>query len=187
LCIEKAGEFNPRKHQFVPGSRVFSEGVNQIFSGNSAKLETAPADSIVGLLRDRLLPAGYSSADFPPLEGIFKGFAGGIGNKSEWGKVPLSVPDGNKPFVLPLQVAYETRPLVDRIFQPLPSRRQRLHAGVLTLARALIAVQQAIDKRIALALALETVNGMAKTAPMTDEAMAAAKERCPTGTNAGKK
>ena len=32
-------------------------------------------------------------------------------------------------------------------------------------------VRQAIDHRIAIALVLETVNGMAKTAPMTDEAL----------------
>jgi hypothetical protein len=49
-----------------------------------------------------------------------------------------------------------------------------LHAGILTLAGVLIAVQNAIDKKIALLLALETVNGMAKTATMTDEAMEAA-------------
>jgi hypothetical protein len=68
---------------------------------------------------------------------------------------------------------HETRAVVDSAFKSLDSSR-RLHAGVLTLAGVLIAVQNAIDKKIALLLALETVNGMAKTAPMTDEAMKAA-------------
>jgi hypothetical protein len=38
-------------------------------------------------------------------------------------------------------------------------------------------VRDVIDKRIALLLALQTVNGMAKTAPMTDKAMVAAKAK----------
>ena len=39
LCIGAAGDFNPRKHQFVPGSRVFSEKVNELFSGNVQDLQ----------------------------------------------------------------------------------------------------------------------------------------------------
>ena len=46
-----------------------------------------------------------------------------------------------------------------------------------SLAEALIAVQRTIDKKVALLLALETVNGMAKTAPMTDEAMNSLKKK----------
>jgi hypothetical protein len=76
-----------------------------------------------------------------------------------------------------LRVNYETRSIVDRVFQPLPNPRERLTAAVLTLSKVLIAVQQVIDKKVALLLALQTVNGMAKTAPMTDEAMLAIKSK----------
>jgi hypothetical protein len=174
LCIEVAGDFNPRKHEFVPGSRVFSEKVNGLFSGNSADLDAIPADSVVGVLRDRLLVAGYSKADFPSVKAVLEYFAANIGKPSDWGKVPWSVPAGNFPGIVPLRIAYETRSVVDLAFKPLADSSQRLHAGVLTLAGVLIAVKNAIDKKIALLLALETVNGMAKTAPMTDEAMKAA-------------
>jgi hypothetical protein len=179
LCIEAAGDFNPRKHQFVPGSRVFSDKVNELFSGKSADvgMETAPAESIVGILRDRVLAAGYTKSDLPSLRSIFEHFAANIGKPSDWGKVPLSVPEGNSPLVLPLQVAYETRSTVDRLFQPIPNPQEKLRAATLTLSQVLIAVQEAIDKKIAVLLALETVNGMAKTAPMTDEAMAIAKKK----------
>jgi hypothetical protein len=178
LCIEAAGDFNPRKHKFEPGSRVFSDKVNELFSGNPANvgIEAVPPESIVGILRDRVLAAGYTKSDLPSLRSIFEHFAANVGKPSDWGKVPLSVPEGNRPRVLPLQVAYETRSTVDRLFQPLPNSQERLRAAVLTLSQVLIAVQQAIDKRIALLLALETVNGMAKTAPMTDEAIAIAKK-----------
>lgn len=182
LCIEVAGNFNPRKHSLVPGSRVFSDKVNELFAGDSAevRVDGLPSESIVGTLRDKLLESGYAASDFPELKTIFEHFVANIGKASDWGRVPLSVPEGNRPFILPLQVAYETRPAVDRIFSALASPRERLHAGALTLAKALIAVQQVIDKRVALLLALQTVNGMAKTAPMTDEAMAAAKAKSRT-------
>jgi hypothetical protein len=108
---------------------------------------------------------------------IFQDFAARIGKPADWGTVPLSVPKENIPSVLPLRVAYETRPTVDKIFLPLSNPQQRLHAAVLALAEALIAVREAIDRKIALLLALQIVNGMAKTAPMTDEAMEAAKKK----------
>jgi hypothetical protein len=176
LCIEAAGDFNPRKHQFIPGSRVFSEKVNVLFSGNSAELDVMPADSVIGVLRDRLLAAGYTKDDFPSIKAVLEYFAANGGKESDWEKVPWSVLAGNLPSVLPLQVAYETRSAVDSAFKSLVGS-QKLHAGVLTLCGVLIAVKNAIDRKIALVLALETVNGMAKTAPMTDEATAAARQK----------
>jgi hypothetical protein len=181
LCIEVAGDFNPRKHQFVPGSRVFSDKVNELFAGNSDDIETVPAESIVGTLRDRLLQAGYTRADFPSLKRVFEYFAANVGKSSDWGKVPLSVPEENKPFILPLRVAYETRVTVDRTFRPLTNPSQKLRAGTLALTQVLIAVQHVIKKNIALLLAPETLNGMAKTAPMTDEALASANKKSADG------
>jgi len=179
LCIAAAGNFNPREHEFVPGQRIFSDRVNELFSGDSADegLEAVPSDSIVGMLSDKLLQNGYNAGDFPSLKAVFEDFAGNIGKASDWGEVPLSVPDANRPFILPLQVAYETRSTVDRLFQPLTTPEQKLRAGVFTLAGTMIAVHQVIDKKTAIRLALETVNGMAKTAPMTDRAIASAKNK----------
>jgi hypothetical protein len=150
-----------------------------LFSGDTPldSIDSVPAESIVGILRDKLVASGYAKSDFPSLKLIFTHFAANIGKQSDWGKVPLSVPEANRPFVLPLRVAYELRPTVDRVFQPLAGPEQKLRAAVLTLTEALIAVQQAIDRPTALLLALETVNGMAKTAPMTDEAMVSAKKK----------
>lgn len=177
LCIETAGDFNPRKHSFTPGSRAFSDRANCLFCGDVATddLDQIPSASVVGMLRERLLPAGYSKADFPSLRTVFEHFAANIGKPSDWGKVPLAVPEANHPFVLPLRVAYESRAMVDRNLQSL-SPDERLQAGVFALSEALIAVQKAIDRKTVMLLALQMVNGMAKTAPMTDEAMEAAKK-----------
>ncbi len=121
--------------------------------------------------------AGYDKSDFPSLKMIFEHFAANIGQQSDWGKVPLSVPEQNHPFVLPLRVAYETRPLVDQILAPLSSSEERLRASVVALAESLVAVRQVLDNKVAILLALQTVNGMAKTAPMTDDAIRTIQEK----------
>jgi hypothetical protein len=177
VCIEAAGDFNPRKHQFAPGARVFSTKVNELFCGDVDDLNKVPSETIVGMLRDYLSAAGYNKADFPSLGEIFRFYAANVGKAGGWGKAPLSIPDNNNPFILPLQIAYESRLNVDRTFQPLTNPQQKLRASVLALIEALIAVKQVINNKTVLTLALETINGMAKTAPMTDDAVAAAKRQ----------
>lgn len=174
LCIVAAGDFNPRKHEMTPGMRVFSTKVNELFAGDKQGIETVPSESIVGIVRDKLLVAGYDKGDFPPLTPLFQRFAANVGKHDVWGKVAWSVPEANYPRILPLRVAYATRSTVDSVFAPLTDPSKKLLAATLTLVEVLVAVRQVIDKKIALLLALETINGMAKTAPMTDEAMAAA-------------
>jgi hypothetical protein len=170
-CIEAAGDYDPRNHQLVPGSRVFSTRVNELFSGDDDKLSAAPPDSIVGILRGRLLGRGYSQEDFPELAEVFRDLAAKIGDPADWGRAPLSVPEDNRPALLPLQVEFETRATVDQLFAGLKGDKMRcLKAATLALAEVLVAVEHVIDHRVALLLALETINGMAKTAPMTQQA-----------------
>lgn len=172
-CIEASGSFNVREHIMAPGARVFSDTVNQLFSADSAsdEIDSYPAESIVGMLRDKLLQGGYAKSDFPALKEIYEYFAANIGKAEDWGKVPLSVPAENQPQIMPLRVTYESRALVDGIFQPLGKPQEKLRAAVFALAECLIAVKDVIDRKIALLLALQVANGMAKTVPMTDAAM----------------
>jgi hypothetical protein len=170
-CIAAAGEFDPSNHQFPPGSRVFSERINELVSGNQRTVDSASSASVVGVLRDRLVGVGYSRDEFPDLKRVFEEFAARIGNADEWGSVPLSVPTDNRPHLIPLMVAFETRANVDRRLRELRGDKARsLAAATLALADVLGKVKDVIDHRVALLLAIETVNGMAKTAPMTDEA-----------------
>ena len=171
-CIDAAAEFDSRKHSFAPGARVFSEAVNEILTGNvSSEMADVPSHSVFGIIRDTVVGRGYEISDFPSLEPVFAGFAARIGDEADWGTVPLSVPEENKPVLLPLRVAYETRPSMDKLLgAPERDATARLRIAALAVGESLVAAAQAIDRKVALLLALETVNGMAKTAPMTDDA-----------------
>lgn len=175
-CIETAGDFDARHHDFAPGSHVFSDAVNDLLCGDvSTNLEELPPTSVFGTLRDELLRSGYTRAEFPEIENVFKAFAGGIGKPEEWGWVPLSVGDDNRPFLQPLRAAYETRRAVDEMLAPFgDDSRRRLAVVTHALAKVLTLVRDAIQPSIALKLAFETVNGMAKTAPMTEQAFSQA-------------
>lgn len=173
LCIAAAGEFQPRRHTFTPGSHVFSDRINEILCGDNASggITAIPKESVFGLVRDHILANGYTIDDFPSLEGVFASFAAKIGNPADWGWVPLSVPKENRPFIMPLRAVYDTRADLDKMFSVF--REDPVHClrvGTMALAQALVLVRDAIDRRVAVLLAFETVNGMAKTAPMTNEA-----------------
>jgi hypothetical protein len=173
-CIDAAGDFKLREHNFVPGSRVFSDRINQILSGDiaSAKWSDLPRDSVFGTLKSSLDPKAYQEWAFPEISGIFKGFAAGIGKKEDWGRVPLSVPTANCPILLPLQVGFNSRAFVDGLFSPIREDKM-LCVGVATeaLADIMNRTWRVLAPQTAVLLALETINGMAKTAPMTKAAL----------------
>jgi hypothetical protein len=176
-AIAEVGDFDPRRHTYVPGTRVFSTNVNRLLCDDKS-LEEAPPDSIVGTLREKLNGCGFALSDFPDLTEVFKYFAANIGKEEDWGTVPLSVPQQHYPFLLPLRVAYQSRAIVDQSLAPLGGdNSQRLRATILGLAKALCETRDILNRTIATTLALETVNGMAKTAPMTDATMAAVIEK----------
>lgn len=167
--IAAAGDYELRQHDFAPGSRVLSANINRLLCGDT-DLEDAPADSVFRSLRDQLLARGYHREEFPPLKDVFEAFLKGVITEDTWGKVPLSVPKQNLPNVLPLQVGFESRPTVDRIVAGLDAAGA-LRAATAALVELLAMVRDTIDRRVALRLTFETINGMAKTAPMTVAAM----------------
>jgi hypothetical protein len=178
-CIDAAGDFPLRIHELSPGSRAFSTRANELICGDVSEggVSQIPADSIVGVLRARLDGQLYLDAEFPELPEIFRQFAASVGDPADWGKVPLSVPKEHLPFVPPLQVGYETRAKVDELFAPIRDDKARcLKIAAEALAEILAMVASAIDHKLALLIAIETVNGIAKTAPMTERAMQQAKQ-----------
>jgi hypothetical protein len=61
---------------------------------------------------------------------------------------------------------------VDEILVPARDDKARcLRIATEALAEILAIVASAIDHKLALTIAIETINGMAKTAPITDRAM----------------
>ncbi|MDB6153155.1 MAG: hypothetical protein JWL90_1608 [Chthoniobacteraceae bacterium] len=173
-CIDAAGDFALRDHEFTPGSRVFSTKVNKLICGDVAEggVSKIPKDSIVGMLRSRLDARVYTDADFPALSELFKYYAAYVGKAADWGKVPLSVGEAHLPFIPPLRVGYETRVRVDEVLYSIRDDKPRcLRIATESLAEILTMVASAIDRKVALTLALETINGMSKTASMTIKAM----------------
>jgi hypothetical protein len=121
-------------------------------------------------------PQTFTKESFPALSSVFKGFAARAGDPKDWGKVPLSVPEENHPFILPLKVGYETRARVDEILRPIRSNKPlRLQVATEALAAILNMISNVMNPSIALMLAIETINGMMKTAPMTAKALAEGK------------
>ncbi len=173
-CIDLADEFPLRDHDLAPGARTFSPRINEILFGDSAKggWIKVPAESVFGILRYRLDASKYLEEDYPPLNEIFEGYAARIGKEADWGKVPLSVPKDHHPFILPLQIGFESRDFVDQILHEAKNdKKVCLTIASEVLAYFLNLVAGTLDPKTALTLALETVNGMAKTAPMTKAAM----------------
>jgi hypothetical protein len=177
-CIDAAGDFPLRDHDLPPGQRVFSTRVNELISADKGNVGEVPKDCIVGMLRGRLDPKLYLDGDFPSLAEVYAGYAERIGKVEDWGKVPLSVPEANHPIMPPLQFGYRARVQVDRILSPISEDKQRcLRIATESLADILNMVATAIDRRVALLLAIETINGMAKTASMTEKAMQQVREK----------
>jgi hypothetical protein len=174
-CIDAAGDFSLREHDMAPGTRAFSTKANELICGDdsSGDIDAISKESVIGVLRDALNRPPYHKEKFPALSVVFAGYAARVGEVKDWGKVPLSVPEVNLPFVLPLQVGFETRDKVDEIFREILSDKMRcLRVATEALADLLNKVSGVIDPALALLLSIETINGMAKTAPMTKKAMA---------------
>ncbi|HWA64085.1 MAG TPA: hypothetical protein VG939_22140 [Caulobacteraceae bacterium] len=171
-CIAAAGEFDPEAHDFAPGSAVFSERINAMLC-NEARDWTDPAlaTSVFGIVRGGALARGYAPTSFPGLEDVFRTLAGGIG-AAGFGRVPLTVPEDNTPRPPPLRSAYELRGAVKALMEryAVPPADQPLLCAI-ALSFILGHVKDAVDHGVALRLVFETLNGMAKTAPMTERHM----------------
>ncbi len=170
-CLAAAGEIDPDRHTFAPGSPVLSDRVNGLLCADASDW-TGAATSVFGIVRGGALAQGYLEGDFPAIDEPIRLFAGSLGGASQaapWGFVPLSVPRDHWPLVQPLRQAYDLRAAVRAIFAehqvPTPEWPATCaFALVVELGR----VGDAIDHRVATRIVLETTNGMAKTAPMTE-------------------
>jgi hypothetical protein len=178
-CLAAAGEVDPTEHDLTPGSPVLSSKVNEILCSDVTDWDEVE-ESVFGVVRSGALAHGYLADDFPPIEDMMLGFVKGVagGMPVEWGFVPLSVADGHRPFVQPLRQAFELREPVRRaLIAESLSPGAWPAACALALVVELTRVREAIDRRVAITLVLETVTGMAKTAPMTDRHMRQAANR----------
>ena len=169
-CIAAAGEFDPEAHDFVPGSAVLSDRVNEILCGNATEWPKT-GDSVLGLVFSGAIRAGYVIEEFPVLADVFRVYLAGLGggNADRWGFVSLSAPADNWPRTPPLRAAYELRTPVRTILEEFGIPKMAWPAACgLAVVGELRRVHDAIDRGLAVHIAVETINGMAKMAPMTD-------------------
>lgn len=166
-----------------PGQYVFSAAVNDLLSGDVAEFEAMPARCVFGVLRDELCGRHYARADFPDVGAVYARLARSIepNNPVMWGHVPVSVGDDHRPAIMPLQAAYELRGRVEELAGRMRTGGPddpyaRIALCSFTLAKILESVREAVDRRVAMTLAFEVANGMAKMAPVPDGAFASAED-----------
>ena len=171
-----SGVLDVEQTDMAPGSAVFGDPINVVLSGDKAELEDAPSESVVGVLVRALVPSVFAIEVFPSLKSVYEHVAKSVGN-APWGEVATSVPDENKPTVVPLRAAFEMRPLVDAAYESGNVELSRRHIPcAMALATALEQTRQAIDPSVAVKLALEVTFGMAKVVPMSRAALEAAQK-----------
>ena len=169
-CIKVVNEYSIYKHDFDPGSGVFSDKINEVLAGPvfTENWNDLPNESVFGKIKSRL-ESRFDVEEFPSLKLIFENFPKNMG-ESEWGTIVLSIPDENKPFILPLQAGYESRGFVDQNIH-LENDEKTLQIAIYALSDILVQTRAALDSSIALTMSFELINGMSKTATMTDEKM----------------
>jgi hypothetical protein len=168
-----AGDFDFDHHNFKPGQAIFSSKINKILSGDCTEWGRIPSTSAFGAVFNILTHyprAPWDPELFPDVAKIFADYAaskGPKGVKAQWGFVQLSLGEEHSPSIPPLRAAFELRRAVLRVagFSSL-SRTDLSTISVLALTKLLVQLRGNIDDSTALALALETLNAMAKTAPV---------------------
>ncbi len=176
-AIVASGVVDIEDNELVPGSAVFGDAINEILTGDATELADVPASTVVGVLRDLLVPGVVAAGAFGSLEDRYRHVAATVG-EARWGDVTLTVPEDHRPTVLPLQVAFELRPIVIAVEERIgaameaglvtrPEGWARHQLCALALASAVEQTAGALDPRLSLHLALEVVFGMAKVVPMS--------------------
>lgn len=153
-----------------PGGVVLGAPINVILSGDMGSFADVPPDSAAGILVARLVPGFVTLEAFGSMETLIKGTLDRIGD-APWGFVATTVPEPNRPTVMPLREAFELRGLAAAAQEMLglPSgQRHRVCAHA--LASALEETGSAIDPAVAVTLSLEVMFAMAKRVPVPKSA-----------------
>jgi hypothetical protein len=184
-CLRNSAVFDFDHHDLAPGRAIFSDKITGILSGDRANWQEIPLTSVFGVLYFTLTrnpKAPWNPGIFPDVAEIYRHYAAARGSKApavQWGYVPLTSTPAHAPTKPPLRAAFELRCLA--LKDPTLFPGDLLSVSQSLLIKTLIKVRSAIDDAVAIRLALETMNGMAKMAPVLPRHMqefaAAAKAR----------
>ena len=149
--------FDVAGHDLPPGSPLFFEPVNHVLTGDV--LDDVPPGSVYGILQ-------ALAGDAPSPKELYELVARTLG-QAGWGKVVVTVAEDNQPWVVPLRSAFELRStVIDLEARHELSVADRATLGATALRAAVEQVAGAIDRSVAVRLAMEVTFGMAKVAPM---------------------
>lgn len=161
---------NPRDGM-APGSVVLGQQINVLLTGDVAAFREAPAGSVAGTIMALTVPGVFAVEDFAVVDGVYQVMLGTLG-QGQWGEVVTTVPEANKPRVLPLRAAFELRGVVEQAQDLLGLSPERRHeVCVHALATALRETRQAMAPEISIALSMEVVFAMSKTVPVPRSAI----------------
>ena len=173
--LRQAGDFDFNKHTFTPGQPVFSLKVTQLLSGDRGEWEAMPQGCVLRAIYMILTNhpnRPWRRESFPDIAKIYERYAAGRSRgvpKSDWGKAPLSVPREHYPSEdrPPLRAAFELRTFVSKRWpNETLSADAMVGMGQLALIMVMTQLRTQIQPEIGLLLAFETLNAMAKTAPL---------------------
>lgn len=184
-CFLRARELETTKIFSKPGLAVFSEEVNELLVGETdahASWIDYPPNSVCGFIRPILVrPNAYDLSDLCPMVDVFQYFAKQISSgQVKLGTIPLSIPVDHHPHFPALKVALAMRKISAPFFSDLPLDKEpvlKIFVSATCLATILLRVCSSIDKKIAIRLAMETMNATSKIAPffLNEEAMSECK------------
>lgn len=167
-CIEVANEASINEHNFEPGCPIFVEKINEILVG-SADVENwneLPKECVFARIKNKI-DKHFNETAFPSLAGIFKNHAKNVGGE-EWGAHTLNIPEDSKPSFLLSRIGDETRKFINRHIN-LENNEKTLTIAIDSLSRVLLETRIALNPSIALMMIFEIINGMSKTATITNQ------------------
>jgi hypothetical protein len=175
-CLRKSAVIDFDNHDFAPGRRIFSDRINEVLSGDRTSWKGIPISSAFGALYNLLTRADapngvWDPQLFPEIADIYQQYAAASGSVP-WGYVPLTVAPMHMPKMPPLRAAFELRGLAFAHRTPgFPNPDDLLAISQFLLMKVLMKTRRGINEAVAIRLAFETLNGMAKTAPVLPKHM----------------
>jgi hypothetical protein len=159
-------DVNTPREGLNPGSAIFGAQTNVLLTGDEATFREAKQGSVAWQLMSLTGPELFARTDFAVVDDVI-GLTATTAGQVEWGAVVTTVPEANKPRVLPLRAALEMRPYVDQVQEALGLPIERRYVPcVRALAAAMRETRYAIMPEIAIALSVQVMFAMAKTVPV---------------------
>jgi hypothetical protein len=184
-CLRKSAVIDFDNHNLTPGKRIFSDKINDVLSGDRTSWSEIPITSTFGTLYNALthseIPNGaWDPRLFPEVAEIYRQYA--AAGAPPWGYVPLTVAPVHTPKMPPLRAAFELRRLAFAHRTPeFPKPNDLLAISQFLLMKILMMTRTGIDEIVAIRLTFETLNGMAKTAPVLPKHMQEFAAKAPAG------